>query len=927
MADTDQNHRPSPDALLEEVIRERRGRLKIFLGAAPGVGKTYAMLEDARARLREGADLVVGIVETHGRAETEALLASLKMEGLEILPRRTVEYRGRPFGEMDLDAILARRPALVLVDELAHANIPGSRHLKRWEDVEEILDAGIDVHSTLNVQHLESLNDVVERITGVRVRETLPDGVLQRADEIELIDLPPQELIRRLEEGRVYVPEQARRAIGRFFSPGNLTALRELALRQAAERVDAQMLRYMRANAIPGPWPTRERIVVCIGEGAQALRLVRTAKRMAERRDAPWVALHVETHRQAGLPEADKDGITAALRLAEQLGADSAVLQGDRVADEILSFAKARNATQIVVGRARAGRWLRRAGRSVTAELLARTEEFDLLVVAGEEPRRSAAPDGPRPGQGAGQGAVARSGWRGYAAATAAVAAATAFAFLIDRWLPVANISVAYLLAVLLVAIRFGRGPSIHASVVAFFGFNFFFTEPRLTFAISDAQNIVTVFFFLAAAMITSNLAARLRAQVEATRIGAKRTANLYDFNRRIAAAAGLDNVLWAVVHHVASTMNGASLVLMPPEDGQGAPSASPREGGGLEIRAGFPPEDRLDEKAMAAARWAWDNGKPAGRGSTTLPSSDWLFLPLRTGRGEVGVLGVQLGAGTELLSPEQSRLLETLADQAAVAIERTALVSDVETARVAAETERLRAALLSSLSHDLRTPLVSILGAASSLHDYGGTLGEGERAELTQTIQEEAERLNRFVQNLLDMTRIGSGALKPRADWVDLGDVAGAALKRAGRILGGRGTRLDLAPDLPLLRADPVLLEQVFFNLIDNACKYAPDGTLVSVRAERRGGLVEIEVADQGPGIPEADRERVFDMFYRVEARDARAAGTGLGLAICRGILEAHGGTIAARPGRGGTGTAIVMTLPATAEPELPETGMPAGD
>lgn len=906
MADTDHTDRPSPDALLEEAVRERRGRLKIFLGAAPGVGKTYAMLEDAQARRREGVDLLVGVVETHGRAETDALLNKLT-----VLPRRAIDYRGRPFQEMDLDAILARRPALVLVDELAHTNIPGSRHVKRWQDVEEILDAGIDVYSTLNVQHLESLNDVVERIAGIKVRETLPDSVLHGADEIELIDLPPQELIRRLEEGKVYVPDQARRAIGHFFSPGNLTALREMALRQAAERVDAQMLRYMRSHAIAGPWPTRERIVVCIGDGPQAFRLVRTAKRVAERREAPWVALYIETHRHQSLPEEEKDGIAQALRLAEQLGGGTAVIQGDRVPDEILAFARARNATQIIVGRERPRRWLRSLGRSVTAELLARTEDFDLLVIAGEDDRPARALET----------GVAKQpiDWLAYAGAGAIVAAATGIAFLIDFWLPVANISVAYLIGVLLVAMRHGRGPSIFASVASFVLFNFFFTEPRLTFAISDVQNILTVFFFLAAAVITSNLAARLRAQIEATRLSARRTANLYDFNRRISAAVGLDDVLWAVVHHVAATMNGASLVLMLQDER-------------LEVKAGYPPEDRLDEKSMAAAQWAWDNSKPAGRGSATLPTADWLFLPLKTGRGPVGVLGVQLGAGRELLPPEQSRLLATLADQAAVAIERTALVSDVEAARVAAETERLRAALLSSLSHDLRTPLVSILGAASSLRDYGQTLKPGERTELVQTIQEEAERLNRFVQNLLDMTRIGSGALKPRADWVDLGDVIGAALGRAGAMLRDRRVRLDLASDLPLLHADPVLLEQVFFNLVDNACKYSPEGTMVSIRAERStgqlgNGQVEIDIGDQGPGIPEQDRERVFDMFYRVEAGDAQAAGTGLGLAICRGIVEAHGGTIAARPGRHGLGTVIAITLPAAPEPELPDGGTSAGE
>ncbi|MGQ9370482.1 DUF4118 domain-containing protein [Azospirillum sp. ST 5-10] len=890
---SDDESRPSADALLEEAVHEHRGKLKIFLGAAPGVGKTYAMLEEAQRRRQEGGDVVVGVVETHGRAETEALL-----EGLEILPRRTVEYRDRSFREMDLDAILARRPRLVLVDELAHTNIPGSRHVKRWQDVEEILDAGVDVYSTLNVQHLESLNDVVERIAGVKVRETLPDGVLQKADEIELIDLPPQELLKRLSEGKVYVPEQAQRAADHFFSAGNLTALREMALRQAAERVDAQMLRYRRTHAVSRPWPTRDRILVCLDNGPTAMRLVRTAKRAAERRGAPWVALYVETHRHAALPEADKDAISEALRLAAQLGGESVVVQGENVAQEVLACARARNVSQIVVGRPHPRRWFGGLRPSVTRDLLARSGDFDILVVSAEEER---------PGRSAGRDAApAGPDWAGYAAATAMVGLATTVAFPIYWYLPLPNVSLAYLLAVLLVAVRFGLGPSLYASLLSFLPYNYLFTAPRFTFAVSDTQNALTMLFFVIVAVIASNLAARVRAQVEATKTSARRTANLYDFNRRVAAAVGLDDVLWAVVHHVASTVGGRSLVLMPAD-------------GLLEVRAGYPPEDRLDDKAMAAAQWAWDHGKPAGRGSTTLPAADWLFLPLRTARGSVGILGVQIGDGQQLLSPEQGRLLDTLTDQAALAVERTTLVSDIEAARLATETERLRSALLSSLSHDLRTPLVSILGAASSLGDYDRSLKPEERLDLVQTIQEEAERLNRFVQNLLDMTRIGSGALKPRTDWVDLQDVVGSALERARSMLRRRRVRLDLEEGLPLLRLDPVLMEQVFFNLVDNACKYSPDGTPVTVWARRRGDKVVVEVCDLGPGIPERDRERVFDMFYRVEAGDRQAAGTGLGLAICRGIVEAHGGHIRAEPGINEAGTCVIVTLPVTAPPPLP--------
>lgn len=898
----DRHDRPSPDALLAEAQKESRGHLKIFLGAAPGVGKTYAMLETAHERRREGIDVVAGIIETHGRRETEALLADL-----DILPPRLAEYRGRSFREMDLDELLRRRPRIALVDELAHSNIPGSRHLKRWQDVEELLAAGIDVYSTLNIQHLESINDIVEQISGVKVRETLPDSVLATADEIELIDLPPQDLIKRLEEGKVYVPEQARRAVHSFFSPGNLTALRELALRHAAERVDRQMVDYMRAHAIPGPWPARERILVCIDERVDAERLVRTAKRSAERRGAAWVAVTVETPAAHGLPEAAKDRIDAALRLAAQMGGDTVTLHGDDVGECVLSYAREHNCTQIVVGRARKAGWLRRWSRSVTDDLISRAGDFTVVLVGGEDETR---PKPARPAANKTDDTWLHLGL-GYAVALLATAAATGLGFVIHPWLPIANISVGYLLAVMIVAMKSGLRAGILASAASFLAFNFFFTEPRFTFAITDTQNIVTVVFFLIAAFIISNMAARLRDQIRATRESARRTGNLYDFGRKISAAATQDDVLWAVVHHVSATIHGKSLVLLPGE-------------AGLSIAAGYPPEDQIDDKSAGAADWAWSHGKIAGRGSATLPAAQWLFLPLKTGRGPVGVLGVQMTEDADLPSPGQMRLLETLADQAAVAIERTTMVADIETARVATERERLRAALLSSLSHDLRTPLVSIMGAASSLIAYDDKLDAEGRRDLAQTIQDEAERLNRFVQNLLDMTRLGSGALKPRVDWVDLRDVVTAAVKRTERLARRHAIKVDIAPDTPLLCLDAVLMEQVIFNLLDNACKYAPPGSPVKVWAKRTADHIAIEVADQGPGIPPEDREKVFDMFYRVRAADTQEAGTGLGLAICRGIVEAHGGTIKAEPGLHGAGTCIIIHLPPPPDLDLDGKGNP---
>ncbi len=882
--------RPSPEALLAEAAQEGRGRLKIFLGAAPGVGKTYAMLEAAHERVREGADVAVGLVETHGRRETEALLA-----GLEVLPRRAVAYRERSFEEMDLDALLARKPGLALVDELAHTNVPGSRHLKRWQDVEELLAAGVDVYTTVNIQHIESLNDVVEQISGVRVRETVPDAILAAAAEIELIDLPPEDLIKRLNEGKVYLPEQARRAVHHFFSPGTLTALREMALRHAAERVDRQMVDFMRAHAIAGPWPARERVLVCVDERADALRLVRVAKRAAERRGAALIAATVETPKSYALSDADKDRIDGAMRLAARLGAETAILEGDDVVAAVLGFARERNVTQIVVGRARPGRW--GFGKAVTDRLIAAAGQINVLVVGGGPDKPPPRPAAPRRGDGL-----------GYGLALAAAAAATLAGVAVDRaGLPIANISVIYLMAVLLAAMRAGRKPAIAASLASFFAFNFFFTEPRRTFAITDTQNILTVVLFLVAAVIVSNMAARLRAQMETSRESARRTHNLYEFGRKITAAATEDDVLWAVVHHVAATIGGKSLVLTPEDDG------------GLAVVAGYPPEDRLDDKSAAAAEWAWGQGKVAGRGSETLPAADWLFLPLATGRGRIGVLGVQMTDGADAPSAAQLRLLETLADQAAVAIERTALVTDMEAAKVATERERLRAALLSSLSHDLRTPLVSILGAATSLVSYDAVLDPGSRRELAQTIQDEAERLNRFVQNLLDMTRLGAGALEPKTDWADLADIVRAAVDRARRIARRHVLKVEIAPEMPLIRVDAVLIEQVVFNLVDNACKYAPPGTVVKIWAKPSDGEAVLEVVDQGPGIPPEDREKVFEMFYRVRQSDSQS-GTGLGLAICRGVVEAHGGTIRVDEGIHGVGAAIVVRLPLPEAPPLPE-------
>lgn len=889
--------RPEPDALLAEAAKEGRGRLKIFLGAAPGVGKTYAMLEAAQRRRADGLDVVVGVVETHGRTETERLVA-----GLEVMPRAQIPYGGRLLAEMDLDGIIARRPRLVLVDELAHTNVPGSRHAKRWQDVDELLAAGIDVYSTLNIQHLESLNDVVARIARVKVRETIPDKVLELADDIELIDLPPDELIERLREGKVYIQDQIARAIQNFFSKGNLTALRELAMRVAADRVDAQMAAHMKSHAIPGPWPAQDRVLVCVNEAPVSKSLVRAAKRMAERSRTDWIAASVTTPASEHLPDAAKDTIAETLRLAESLGADISTINAEsHVADEILAFARSRNVSRIVLGRPRPRlftAWFTR--ETVAEEIIRKADDFEVTIVSADpgEARKAAI---------RGAVLVPERDPKAYLWSAVAVAAATAVAIFVNRIFPVESLSLFFLVAVLAVAARFGLWPSIFASGLAFLSYNFFLTEPFFTFEIANQDLVLTLFLFLAVAVVTGNLAARLRDQARAQRAIARRTANLFDFSRKVASVASLDDVVWAAVTHVASTMQCSSMILMPDASGQ------------LAIVGGMPPEDQLEPRDRGAAEWAWDKREPAGWSSQTLPSATWLFLPMKSADRIHGLLGVQFGT-RQYITTEERRLLDSLVDQVGLAIERTKLASDMEQTRLLAETESLRAALLSSVSHDLRTPLVSIIGAATSLVDADEALGQSGRRSMAETIRDEGERLNRYVQNLLDMTRLGYGALKVARQPFDLREVVGRALRRLDRDLAGHRIVRHLPASLPEVSGDAVLLEQVVTNILDNAAKYAPAGSAVSLSAEESGSEVVLAISDEGPGIPKNDRAHVFDMFFRVRAGDGQPGGTGLGLAIAKGIVDAHGGSIRAEPARkDGTGTRVVITLPVAAPSGAP--------
>jgi two-component system sensor histidine kinase KdpD len=888
--------RPSPEALLElaRQTEGRGGKLKIFVGAAPGVGKTYQMLETARARRRDGCDVVVGVIETHGRLETEALL-----DGLELVPRRRVEYRGRWLEEMDLDAVIARRPQIALVDELAHTNAPGSRHPKRYLDVEELLSHGIDVYTTVNIQHIESLNDVVAQITRVRVRETIPDQIFDRADAVELVDITPDDLIERLKEGKVYVPRQAERALEHFFSPTNLTALRELALRRTADRVDEQLLTQMQAQAIPGPWAAGERVLICISEDLRAAGLVRYGKRLADRLHGPWTALYVEGRRSLQLSEGQRDRIADTLRLAAAMGGEAVTIPaGDRrIADDVIGYAQANNVTQIIIGKSTRSRWFEILHGSVVHDLVRRAGNISVHVFAGDKADEPIAHQTVRTAEKASVFDV-----RPYAVALLAVAMALGAGLLIHPWFGIENVDLVFLTAIVAIAVRFGLWPSLSASVVASLCYNFFFMPPLYTLTIADPNNVAAFVFFIVMATLVSNVAARVRMQARAATGRARTTESLYAFSRKLAGVGTLDDVLWATAYQIALMLKVRVVILL-------------REGDTIAVKAGYPPEDMLADADVAAAKWAFGSDRPAGRGSDTLPGAKWLFLPMRTGRGAIGVVGIESDKPGPLLTPDERRLLDALSDQGALAIERVYLVEDMDRVKRTVETERLRSALLTSISHDLKTPLAAVLGAAETMRNFGHNLDDSQKTELLGTIVDESERLNRFIANLLDMTKLESGAVTPNLALHDLGEIVGSALRRTARILVQHRVEVEIAKDLPMVALDAVLFEQVLFNLLDNAAKYAPAGTAVRIEGWRDQGAVHLQVMDEGEGIPPSELEHIFDKFYRAQKGDQVRAGTGLGLAISRGFVEAIGGTIVAANRSDRAGAVFTITLPVPAE------------
>ena len=880
------NPRSNPDEILAlakaEEERKKRGKLKIFLGYASGVGKTYTMLEAAR-HLKGKIDVAAAYVETHGRTETDALL-----EGLEIIPRKQVEYRDVTLTEMDLDATLVRRPMLALVDELAHTNVPGSRHPKRYQDVEELLEAGIDVYTTLNIQHIESIRNLVMQITGVWMRETVPDSIIDKATEIELVDLPPDDLIKRLEEGKVYVSEQIAHATTKFFRKGNLTALRELTMRTAAENVDKQKQAYMRDHAINGPWPTAERILVCISHKSRG-NLVRTARRMASQSDTEWFVVHVETPDDIRLSPIQRERLTYIFRLAERLGAKTVTVPGDSVATVIMEYAAKNNITRIVIGKPK-NRWGRLLRTSFVDKIIRQSKQVDVLVVAGEEapPKLERAPS-----------KRTFRNWRGYLQGLALVALATLLGELIHQFFSPANIIMIYILCVTVTSVFWGFGPSILVCIVSVLTWDFFFVSPSLTFAVADTQYIFTFITLALVGIIISYLTTRVRQQTKAAQRRESETATLYSLSRNLAATTSLK----ATIHAIAGIMKetfGCNVIIFLPDIQK------------KEVLKPYVEESSVavDEAAIAAATWSFQHQKLAGYGTDTLPSAGGRYVPLSTARGPVGVMALWVSDAAAQFTIQQTQLLEAFADLAAVAIEHTQLAEEVRNAEILKATEKLQTAFLNSISHDLRTPLVSVIGVLSSLQEKGIDFDDAARENLIQVAREEAERLNYFITNLLDVSRIEAGAIKMSLQPSDAEDIIGAALEQLGGRAENHPITINIPANLPLMSVDFGLIVQVLVNILDNALKYSSSGSSIEVSGRQVAQQVEISVADRGPGIPSQDLLRVFDKFYRVQRPD-NVTGTGLGLAICKGIVEAHGGRISAE-NRSGGGTIIRLTLPA---------------
>ncbi|MGZ5052879.1 MAG: DUF4118 domain-containing protein [Methylobacter sp.] len=882
--------RPDPDALLARVEREeyrrRRGRLKVFFGAAAGVGKTYAMLLAAQAKRTEGVDVVVGLVETHERQETVAVL-----QGLDVLPPKLIKYGSSVQREFDLDGALKRRPTLVLVDELAHSNAVGCRHPKRWQDIEELLSAGIDVYSTLNVQHLESLNDDVSQVTGIQVKETVPDTVFELADEVELIDLPPDELLVRLKEGKVYVPHQAERAMHNFFRKGNLIALRELSLRLTADRVDVQMRHYRDDHAISDFWPVGDRILVCIGPYPIAERLVRATKRLAASLHAQWIVAYVETPELQRLPPERRNEVLRVLRFAEQLGAETATLSGPDMSKEILNFARNRNVTKIVLGKPSRRGWRRWLMGSIVDTLITEAHNINVYLLGSPRGKKAGELKAAKAKtiRGNYPWGRAKRRWLNWGWAVVMTGCTSFLAWLMSGNFELANLVMIYLLGVVVMAARFGREASILTSVLSVAAFDFLFVNPVHTFAVSDAQYLVTFVIMLLVGLIISHLTSNMRSQAKVAAHRERRANVLYALSENLATSRTVVEAATVAVRHIQDEFSGNSVLLFPDDDGRIIYPLAP------------PVPESLRNCDLSVAQWVFDHGQIAGQGTDTLPGAEAVYFPMSSFRGVIGVLVLRAANLRRVFLPEQRRLLDTFISQIAQTIERVRFADEAQQTQLRMESESLRNSLLSAISHDLRTPLASIVGAASTLAEEDARLDATDRKELSLTIYDEALRMSNLANNILDMARLDAGQASLNRQWYLLDEIIGGTLTRMQKLLKGRDVNVKLPDELCLVRVDAVLIEQVLVNLLENACKYTPADSPIDICAESAAHMLKVTVADRGPGIPPDEEEKLFDKFYRVH-REGTQSGVGLGLSICRAIIAAHGGVIGAanRPSGG---------------------------
>ena len=893
--------RPNPDDLLknvqEEEARSKRARLKIFFGMAPGVGKTYAMLQEAKIRREEGVDVVAGVVETHGRADTMALTA-----GLEFLPTRKLPYRGTQMEEFDLAGALQRKPQLILMDELAHTNVQGSMHVKRWQDVLDLLDAGLDVFTTVNVQHLESLKDTVAQITGVLVRENIPDTLLKRADQIELVDIPPEELVERLKEGKVYVPEQAQHAVERFFRKGNLLALRELALRRTAEHVDADMRRYMASKGIVGKtWAAGERLLVCVNSKADSASLIRATRRLSESLNAPWIAAYVETGKHIRYSEEERTQLEDNLRLAERLGGETSVVQGDMsTAEAIIDFATSHNVTKIIIGKPAHSRWMELLTGSMLEDLVRRSGDIDIHVITGRQEGEKPAPSAKPAARQA-----RMPGLSHYLAGAVTVALLTGICMPLHKHLEMADVVMVYMLGIMLVASRFGRWPSLAASGFSVLALDFFFMPPRFSFAYGNIRHLATYGVMLLVGLVIGNLTERIRSQARLARNRENRIRALFRLSADLTRSTGSTAMAETASRNVATHFQSKVLIFLP--------------GAGGRLRSNsLVDHEVVSQDELGVAQWVYDHHEPAGMGTDTLPGAQALYLPLKGAHELIGVMGIRPNeAAGRHMEPDQRHLLEAFANQTAVALERALLAERNRESQRQVDREQLRNALLSSVSHDLRTPLGGITGAASTLLADHGELPASSRKDLLETIHEEGNRLQRLVTNLLDVTRLESGVVDLAKDWVPLEELVGVALERLQGTLGDRVIKVELPANLPMVQADPVLLGQVLINLLENACKFSPADQPIEIKGWATERAITLSVTDHGQGIPAGEEEHIFEKLVRFPQGDTRP-GAGLGLAICKGVVQAHGGRIQAT-NRPSGGAQFLVSLPLGAAPPAP--------